>query len=407
MYGGWEGGANLLSRVTEALHPRDFDCIQFAGPLVVYHPRATRWRSVAEVSSTPKIRLRNIRNEQTYGQCNPQQRSWVLSGRLLRLKNNLYKFKPGQHTMKIESDPVNALTVDVEDYYQVEAFADVIGREDWRQWESRVERNTHRLLDLFARHDAKGTFFILGWIAERHPNLVREVSGAGHEIACHGHDHQLIRTQSPAVFRADIRRAKQVLEDVIGCSVLGYRAPTYSVTTATLWALDVLIEEGFEYDSSIFPIHHDRYGIPQAERFPHVIYREVGEIIEFPPSTLRLAGQNFPVAGGGYFRLLPYSAFRWALRRINRREAESAIFMVHAWEVDPEQPNLPGTRLNVWRHRVNLHRTEGRLELLLHDFRFAPVREVLRNSEIRQVESELCVSEQLYAPMARPMARMD
>ena len=298
---------------------------------------------------------------------------------------------------------VNALTVDVEDYFQVEAFTNVIRKEDWERWEPRVERNTHRLLELFARHNVKGTFFILGWVAERHPELVREVTRAGHEIACHGYDHQLIRTQGSEIFRADIRRAKSLLEDVTGAQVVGYRAPTYSVTEQTLWALDLLIEEGFQYDSSIFPVHHDRYGIPGAERFPHVIRRASGEIIEFPPSTVRIAGQNLPAAGGGYFRLMPYSMFRWALRRINRRERQPAIFMVHTWEVDPGQPVLPGTRLNVLRHRVNLRRTEARLAQLLDDFRFAPVHEVLRRLEIdmRSTESELRVSERLFAQMAK------
>ncbi|MGH9844408.1 MAG: XrtA system polysaccharide deacetylase [Blastocatellia bacterium] len=305
--------------------------------------------------------------------------------------------------MKSETRTVNALTVDVEDYYQVEAFANLIRKEDWQRWEPRVERNTHRLLDLFARHDVKGTFFVLGWIAERHPRLVREVARAGHEIACHGYDHQLIRNQDPEVFRADVRRAKSLLENATGAQVSGYRAPTYSITGQTLWALDVLIEEGFQYDSSIFPVHHDRYGIPDAERFPHVIRRAAGEIIEFPPSTARIGGQNLPVAGGGYFRLMPYPMFRWAVRRINRREQQPAIFMVHAWEVDPDQPVLPGTRLNVLRHRINLGRTAGRLAQLLNNFRFAPVHEVLRCTEVsgRSAEPELRVSEQLYAQMAQ------
>lgn len=305
--------------------------------------------------------------------------------------------------MKSETRTVNALTVDVEDYYQVEAFANLIRKEDWQRWEPRVERNTHRLLDLFARHDVKGTFFVLGWIAERHPRLVREVARAGHEIACHGYDHQLIRNQDPEVFRADVRRAKSLLENATGAQVSGYRAPTYSITGQTLWALDILIEEGFQYDSSIFPVHHDRYGIPDAERFPHVIRRAAGEIIEFPPSTARIGGQNLPVAGGGYFRLMPYPMFRWAVRRINRREQQPAIFMVHAWEVDPDQPVLPGTRLNVLRHRINLGRTAGRLAQLLNNFRFAPVHEVLRCTEVsgRSAEPELRVSEQLYAQMAQ------
>ncbi len=283
--------------------------------------------------------------------------------------------------MKIMDGRVNALTVDVEDYYQVESFVKVIRREDWWQWESRVERNTHRLLDLFARGGARGTFFILGWVAERHPRLVKEIAHAGHEIACHGYDHQFILNQEPEDFRADVRRAKFLLEDLAGEAVEGYRAPTYSIMEQTLWALDILIEEGFRYDSSIFPIRHDRYGMPDAKRFPHVIRRRAGEIMEFPPSTFRIVGQNAPVAGGGYFRLLPYSIFRWGLRRINRRENQSAIFMVHAWEIDPDQPLLPGSRFNLWRHRANLRLTEPRLERLLNDFRFAPARDVLRLGE--------------------------
>lgn len=283
--------------------------------------------------------------------------------------------------MNTAREPINALTVDVEDYFQVEAFADVVRPEDWPQWEPRVERNTERLLDLFARRGVRATFFILGWVAERQPRVLREIVAAGHEIACHGYQHQRIRTQNQAEFRADVRRAKALLEDITGREVTGYRAPTYSITTETLWALDVLIEEGFHYDSSIFPIYHDRYGIPHAERFPHVLRRAAGEIIEFPPSTVHIAGQNMPMAGGGYFRLLPYAVFRWGLRRINRREAQPAVFMIHTWEVDPEQPRVPGTRLNVWRHRINLGRTEARLERLLRDFRFATVREVLQFSQ--------------------------
>jgi polysaccharide deacetylase family protein (PEP-CTERM system associated) len=303
--------------------------------------------------------------------------------------------------MKIVSGPVNALTVDVEDYFQVESFASIVRREDWERWESRVERNTHRMLDLFARHALRGTFFILGWIAERHPRLVREIAAAGHEIACHSYDHQFILNQRRADFRADLRRAKFLLEDLTGEAVEGYRAPTYSIMEQTLWALDVLIEEGFRYDSSIFPIRHDRYGVPGAERFPHVIYRKSGELIEFPPSTIRIAGQNLPMAGGGYFRLLPYPLFRWGLRRINRREGQPAIFMVHAWEVDPDQPVLPGTRLNVWRHRKNLRFTEARLERLLRDFRFASVRDVLRlgKSVALSAEPLLIGSNPLYARM--------
>lgn len=299
------------------------------------------------------------------------------------------------------SEPVNALTVDVEDYFQVEAFADVVRREEWSNWESRVERNTQRLLEMLACRDVRSTFFILGWIAEQHPRLVREIADAGHEIACHSYHHQLISSQSRNEFRADVRRAKFLLEDISGQEVIGYRAPTYSITEKTLWALDVLVEEGFRYDSSIFPIYHDRYGIPAAERFIHTIQCPTGEIVEFPPSTVRLGGVNFPMTGGGYFRLLPYSLFRWGLRRINRLEHQPAIFMVHAWEVDPDQPVVAGTRLNVWRHRNNLSRTESRLARLLDEFRFTSLREVLRLSgrQLEIVETRSVVSKPAYAQM--------
>ena len=299
------------------------------------------------------------------------------------------------------SEPVNALTVDVEDYFQVEAFADVVRREEWSNWESRVERNTQRLLEMLACRDVRSTFFILGWIAEQHPRLVREIADAGHEIACHSYHHQLISSQSRNEFRADVRRAKFLLEDISGQEVIGYRAPTYSITEKTLWALDVLVEEGFRYDSSIFPIYHDRYGIPAAERFIHTIQCPTGEIVEFPPSTVRLGGVNFPMTGGGYFRLLPYSLFRWGLRRINRLEHQPAIFMVHAWEVDPDQPVVAGTSLNVWRHRNNLSRTESRLARLLDEFRFTSLREVLRLSgrQLEFAETRSVASKPAYAQM--------
>ena len=293
---------------------------------------------------------------------------------------------------------VNALTVDVEDYYQVEAFADVVRSQDWECWESRVEYSTQRLLELFARHKVCGTFFVLGWLAERRPNLVRAIAKAGHEIACHGYNHRFISSQTREEFRQDVRRAKALLEDVIGSEVEGYRAPTYSITAGSLWALDVLIEEAFSYDSSIFPIHHDRYGIPEAKRFPHVINCSAGEILEFPPSTVRLAGQNWPLVGGGYFRFLPYGWFRWGLKHLNHVEQQSAIFMVHAWEVDPAQPRVPGRRLNVWRHRFNLHKTEPRLARLLGEFNFSTVHDVLQLSErkVRVAELSLIGPNPLY-----------
>ncbi len=301
------------------------------------------------------------------------------------------------HRAKVASDAapcklLNALTVDVEDYYQVEAFTDVVQREDWGNWESRVERNTKLLLEVFARNQVKGTFFTLGYVAEKHPSLIREIAANGHEIACHGYHHKLIYKQTPDEFRQDLRNSKPRLEDLIGAAVIGYRAPSYSITAKSLWALDILIEEGFSYDSSIFPVHHDRYGIPEAERFPHILHRAAGEIIEFPPSTVKLGGVNLPISGGGYFRLLPYSLFRLGWQTINRRESESAIFFLHPWEVDPGQPVVPGTRLNIWRHRVNLSRTEKRLERLLKDFTFTSVRQVLAQRNLGLQTQELALA---------------
>ncbi len=278
----------------------------------------------------------------------------------------------------MDQDPINALTVDVEDYYQVESFTDVVPREKWAGWAPRIDRNTDKILSLFDDRGVYGTFFILGWVAERNPQIVRRIADAGHEIACHSYGHHLIQNQTQAEFRADLIRAKRLIEDQSGQMVIGYRAPTYSITSRTLWALDILIEEGFQYDSSIFPVYHDRYGMPGAERFPHLIRTGSGEIVEFPPSTLRLAGQNIPLAGGGYFRIMPYRFFSWGVRRINRSEQQPAIFMVHAWEVDEDQPRISGTRLNVWRHRNNLSRTLPRLQRLLSDFNFAPMRDLLR-----------------------------
>ncbi len=311
--------------------------------------------------------------------------------------NRLSKTQPQKTHSKpsplpAETSPLNALTVDVEDYYQVEAFAKVVRREDWGKWESRVERNTTLLLEMFARHDVRGTFFTLGYVAEQHPQLIRDIAQAGHEIACHSYYHRLVYEQTPEEFRADLRQAKHRLEDLIGASVNGYRAPSYSITAQSLWALDILIEEGFSYDSSIFPVHHDRYGMPEAERFPHVLQRPTGKIIEFPPSTVRMRGTNFPISGGGYFRLYPYWLFRMGWQRINRSEAEPGIFFLHPWEVDPDQPIVQGTRLNIWRHRVNLSQTQNKLERLLSDFTFAPIQEVLAHKNLGLQTQDLALA---------------
>jgi polysaccharide deacetylase family protein (PEP-CTERM system associated) len=248
--------------------------------------------------------------------------------------------------------------------------------------ESRVCTNTERLLDIIG--DIKGTFFVLGWVAERHPVLVRKIAEGGHEIASHGYSHRLVYDQTAEAFRADVRRAKALLEDAAGVEVLGYRAPSYSITPQSLWALDILIEEGYRYDASVFPIRHDRYGIPVSPRHPYALDRPAGTILEAPGSTTRLGPLNLPVAGGGYFRILPYAWTRWGIDRVNRLERRPAIFYLHPWEVDAEQPRLRAGLLGTFRHYRNLHRTEARLRQLLRDFRFAPLAAVLRRSIERQ-----------------------
>ncbi len=270
---------------------------------------------------------------------------------------------------------VNAMTVDVEDYFHVSGFADVVRPEDWPRFESRVEANTGKLLEIFATHKVSATFFMLGWIAERHGRLVKAIHGAGHEIACHGYDHTLVYRSTPEEFRKDVRRAKKLLEDVVGTSVDGYRAPSFSIVKSSLWALDILAEEGFQYDSSIFPIRHDRYGIPDARRFPHQWKATNGNrLVQFPISTVRLCGLNIPIGGGGYFRLLPYAVTRWAIQRLNNTEQRPAVVYVHPWALDPAQPRVPGPLLSRFRHYVNLHTTEEKIHRLLHSFSFQGLR---------------------------------
>jgi polysaccharide deacetylase family protein (PEP-CTERM system associated) len=272
----------------------------------------------------------------------------------------------------------NALTVDVEDYFQVDAFARQIDPATWDRIPLRVERNTQRLLDLFAEKGVQATFFVLGWVAERCPGLVRTIAERGHEVACHGYSHQLIYGQTPAVFRDETMRAKACLEDQAQRPVLGYRAASYSITQRSLWALDVLAELDFAYDSSIFPIRHDRYGIPGSPRWPYRLTTpNGGSLLEFPPSTFSLLGYRLPVAGGGYFRLYPYELTRFALARLNWVEGQPFIFYLHPWEIDPEQPRIRAGWLSTFRHYTNLHRCEARLRQLLRDFRFTTVREVL------------------------------
>jgi polysaccharide deacetylase family protein (PEP-CTERM system associated) len=277
----------------------------------------------------------------------------------------------------VSPDPiVNAMSVDVEDYFHVSLMAPVLPRTAWEGMERRVEGSTERLLALFDRAGVRATFFVLGWVAERHPGLVRRIAALGHEVASHGYGHELVYDLSPARFRDDVRRTRALLEDLSGTAVDGYRAPGFSVTSRSLWALDILIEEGYRYDASIFPIIHDRYGIPEAPRHPHVLPRPAGPVFEVPASTVRIGGVNLPVAGGGYFRLLPYAWTRWGIRRVNRRERKPVVFYLHPWELDPGQPRLPLRGFSAYRHYHNLARTEQRLGRLLREFRFARVRDV-------------------------------
>ncbi len=261
----------------------------------------------------------------------------------------------------------NAMSVDVEDYFQVSAFEDLVPRARWDGFESRVVANTDRILGLFEQHGVRATFFVLGWVAERHPRLVRAIADAGHELASHGFDHTRVSGQSPRAFREDVVRTKGLLEDTAGVAVKGYRAASYSIGRDNLWALDVLGEAGYRYSSSIYPIRHDLYGMPEAPRFAFRLHP--GAITELPVTTVRIAGRNWPCGGGGFFRLLPYALSRWALRRVNRRDGEPGIFYFHPWEIDPAQPRMAGaSRRARFRHYLNLSRMEGRLVRLLQDF---------------------------------------
>jgi polysaccharide deacetylase family protein (PEP-CTERM system associated) len=272
---------------------------------------------------------------------------------------------------------LNAFTVDVEDYFQVTNFESVVARSQWSQLETRVVANTHRLLELLAARRVAGTFFILGWVADRFPQLVRDIRAAGHELACHSYWHYLVYKQTPDEFRADLRRARQAIEDAAGQKVTAYRAPSFSITRQSLWALEILVEEGFTLDSSIFPTRHDRYGIPGTECRLHRIHTPAGPIWEFPLATRQLGRFSLPVSGGGYFRLYPFSVTHSCLASLNRL-AQSFSFYVHPWEVDPQQPRIVGASgLSRFRHYVNLGSTEKKLRRLLASFRFGTMSEVL------------------------------
>jgi polysaccharide deacetylase family protein (PEP-CTERM system associated) len=274
---------------------------------------------------------------------------------------------------------VNAMTIDVEDYFQVSAFEDRVCRTKWDTFESRVCRNTERLLEIFDDAGVQATFFVLGWVAERFPDLVRQIRLGGHELASHGYAHRLVYSTTPNEFRDDLRRAKAALESAAGVPILGYRAPSFSITRNSLWALDVLIEEGYVYDASIYPVRHDRYGIPDWPRHVHRVERPGGSIWELPGSTARWAGMNFPMGGGGYFRLLPYGWTRRGIEKVND-EQRPAIFYLHPWEIDPEQPRIATSGLTQVRHYGNLGKTETRLRRMLKEFSFGRVSDVLQLS---------------------------
>ncbi|HEY6349380.1 MAG TPA: XrtA system polysaccharide deacetylase [Candidatus Angelobacter sp.] len=273
--------------------------------------------------------------------------------------------------------PAHILTVDVEDYFHVEAFAGTVSRTTWDEYSPRVVDNSRRLLDIFDRYEVKATFFVLGWVAERFPAIVREIHERGHELACHSYWHRKVDSLTPTQFRSDTREACDAIENAASVRVSGYRAPTWSITRRSLWAFDVLAEEGFEYDSSIYPIHHDLYGIPGANRYPYVQRCSDGQsLLEFPPATAKIAGMTFPAAGGGYLRIFPRAYTSWVFRQFEKA-GKSLVLYLHPWEIDPEQPRLTGPLKSRFRHYTNLHRMQERLEFLLQRYRFVPFRSYL------------------------------
>lgn len=268
-----------------------------------------------------------------------------------------------------ESNRLNAMTVDVEDYFQVQAFAKCVDRDSWSELPSRVERNTMRVLEHFDRHNVHATFFTLGWVAERYPAIVKRIVASGHELASHGYGHQLVHELTPEAFREDVFRAKHLLESIGGQEIWGYRAPTFSVGPRNPWAYDVLGETGHRYSSSVYPVRHDLYGNPDAPRFAHRPTNAA--VLEIPMTTLRLSERNFPISGGGYFRLMPYALYRTAFRRFLQAEDQSGMFYFHPWEIDAEQPRIPRASVRSrFRHYINIAAVPGRLDRLLQDFRW-------------------------------------
>jgi polysaccharide deacetylase family protein (PEP-CTERM system associated) len=281
--------------------------------------------------------------------------------------------------MTLHNRQINAITVDVEDYYQVSAFNKQVTKADWEGYESRVYDNTQRILKIFDDNNIKGTFFVLGWVAERNKKLIKEIDELGHEVACHGYSHDLVYNQTPDKFLDETRQSKAIIEDIIGSEIKGYRAASYSITGRSLWALDILSECGFTYDSSIFPIVHDRYGIPGAKTMPHRLTTDKGnQIVEFPLSTVGIMNRRLPVSGGGYFRLFPYWLSKAGLNRVNQNDRMPFIFYMHPWEIDEGQPKIKSSRLSEFRHYNNIHKFETRLLKLVSDFEFSTVSDVLR-----------------------------
>jgi polysaccharide deacetylase family protein (PEP-CTERM system associated) len=308
--------------------------------------------------------------------------------------------RPDIDARRPSSGPKHILSIDLEDYFHVEAFAGVISRDDWDRFPSRIEGNCHRLLDIFDRHGVKATFFVLGWIAQRYPALVREVRERGHELACHSYWHRRVSSLTPTEFRADTQAACKAIEDAASVRVTGYRAPTWSVTSQSLWALDILSEEGFTYDSSIFPIQHDLYGIPGASRHPYYHTTRQGQrLLELPPATVRIAGRNFPAAGGGWFRMLPFRYTKWAFQRFER-EGTPLVFYLHPWEIDPEQPRIAAPLKSRLRHYTNLGRTQARLEHMLQLFKFQTFQEYLQDYTDRPA-----LAEDIARPALQPSVR--
>lgn len=285
----------------------------------------------------------------------------------------------------------HAMTIDVEDYFHVSALAEVIPPEDWESQPSRVEKNTQRLLDLFDSHEVKSTFFVLGWVAERFPALVREIAQRGHEVASHGYSHQLIYNQTPDTFRQETQRSKDILEAIVQQPVEGYRAASYSITSRSLWALDILSEIGFKWDSSIFPVYHDNYGIPDTPSVPYLIKTSCGtQLIEYPITTANMFGLNLPAAGGGYFRQFPYAVFRYLFRRASESNSIPKLFYLHPWEIDPEQPQFSNASwLSRFRHYTNLDKCEDRLVRLMQDFDFGTISDSIRQYQHQETYANL------------------